>query len=111
MVSGCADIPDTKERAIKQVENEAAQTFKDPESAQFKNVTASPLDDTFIVCGEISGRNALGAYSGFSRFIGVPDQKDSLLMEDSEVIPASHFQSLYDDCKAGTFRRQPTRLE
>jgi hypothetical protein len=39
--------------------------FKDPGSAQYRNVVVT---DQKNVCGEVNGKNAYGAYVGFRRF-------------------------------------------
>lgn len=46
----------------------AAAELIDPSSAQFRNVRVSKyLDRT--VCGEINGKNRIGAYTGFTEFV------------------------------------------
>lgn len=50
------------------VQNEAqeavARDLRDPSSAQFRDVKIYPK----YVCGEINGKNGMGAYAGFTRF-------------------------------------------
>lgn len=62
---------DQTTRAAK--ERVAAQ-LRDPASAQFRNVRTSGG----VVCGEVNGKNAYGAYAGFSRFIVNPAVGDVL---------------------------------
>lgn len=54
-------------RAIIATAQEAvANELRDPDSAQFKNVTVGPLYNT--VCGQVSGKNAYGGYAQPIRF-------------------------------------------
>lgn len=50
------------------VQNEAqeavARDLRDPASAQFRDVKIYPK----YVCGEVNGKNGVGAYVGFTRF-------------------------------------------
>lgn len=50
------------------VQNEAqeavARDLRDPASAQFRDVKVYPK----YVCGEVNGKNGVGAYAGFTRF-------------------------------------------
>lgn len=46
----------------------AAADLIDPSSAQFRNVRTSKYLDN-VVCGEINGKNRLGAYTGFTEFV------------------------------------------
>lgn len=48
-----------------QIEEAVAAQLKDPSSAQFRNWQKG----TNATCGEVNGRNAFGAYSGFSEFV------------------------------------------
>lgn len=50
-------------------ERVAAQ-LRDPNSAQFRNINMiAQSTGGEAVCGEVNGRNAFGAYSGFQRFV------------------------------------------
>jgi hypothetical protein len=64
LTSGCDLVPGTAAYAEKRARGAAAQLLIDPGSAQFRNVANR---DT-AVCGEINGRNRMGAYVGFTRF-------------------------------------------
>ena len=68
---GVAKVPGylAKSKAEKAV---AAQLI-DPSSAQFRRVVVSP--DRVVVCGEVNGKNRLGAYTGFEGFF-VRDGQD-----------------------------------
>jgi hypothetical protein len=58
---------------MRNAEAAITNTFKDPSNAQFRN-TFVPLGEvggvggTMVLCGEVNGRNAYGAYVGFRRF-------------------------------------------
>jgi hypothetical protein len=64
LTSGCDLVPGTAAYEEKRARGAAAQLLIDPGSAQFRNVASR---DTAI-CGEINGRNRMGAYVGFTRF-------------------------------------------
>lgn len=63
-LSGCS------EEKAKQA---AAAQLIDPGSAQFRNVHTVSSAIGSRVCGEINGKNRMGAYAGFTRFIVNPD--------------------------------------
>ena len=48
----------------------AAQKLRDPDSAKFRNVETCP-DNEHWFRGEINGKNAFGAYAGFSEFYAI----------------------------------------
>ena len=52
------------EQAMEKGKEAAAQSLRDPSSAQFRNVTTNGN----YVCGEINGKNAFGGFAGFSEF-------------------------------------------
>jgi len=45
----------------------------DPDSAKFRNVR----EHGAIVCGEVNGKNRMGAYVGFKPFVALPFMKSS----------------------------------
>lgn len=63
-LGACDLIPGTAANQEKRGKELAAQLLIDPSSAQYRNVVAR--EDA--VCGEINGKNRMGAYVGFSRF-------------------------------------------
>jgi hypothetical protein len=82
-ISGCvAMTPIVESRPVSlsasqraQIESTVTTDFKDPGSAQFRNVRAADLtleDGTKErrVCGEVNGKNSFGAYVGFTMFGG-----------------------------------------
>lgn len=42
--------------------------FKDPGSAQYRNLILSGKSGVYSLCGEVNGKNSYGAYVGFRRF-------------------------------------------
>lgn len=64
LTSGCDLLPGTEAYEEKRARGAAAQLLIDPGSAQFRNVTNRET----AICGEINGRNRMGAYVGFTRF-------------------------------------------
>lgn len=64
LLGGCDLVPGTGAYHEKRAKAAAAQLLIDPTSAQFRNVAAGDR----AVCGEINGKNRMGAYVGFTRF-------------------------------------------
>lgn len=69
------DSKSSKDIARKEVERfkqALTSRFKDPSSAQFKNVAAygeqDPISVTFL-CGYVNAKNSYGAYVGFKKFV------------------------------------------
>lgn len=60
-----------------------AEQLIDPSSAQFRRMTASA--DGGVVCGEVNGKNRLGAYTGFTRFWVNADGFARLQPQDSDL--------------------------
>lgn len=73
----------SEESAIEEVKKTVANSLRDPESAQFRNVRvvelkkravfidgkASQSTEGFVVCGEVNGKNGYGGYVGFRPFV------------------------------------------
>lgn len=68
-VAGCQYVPGSDASKIEKGKAAAADSLRDPSSAQFRAVRVK--DD--YVCGELNGKNAFGAYAGFTRFVVQPD--------------------------------------
>lgn len=51
---------------------EMRKILREPNSAEYRNVRAHRLNDTFLFCGEVNARNGFGGYTGFQRFVAVP---------------------------------------
>lgn len=58
--------------AVDRFKTSLTARFKDPSSAQFRNVVAygftKPYFKLSYLCGEVNGKNSYGAYNGFKRF-------------------------------------------
>jgi hypothetical protein len=54
-------------------QNAIRAKLKDPDSAQFKNVTFFDGSGKPITCGEVNSKNGFGGYGGFERFIAAGD--------------------------------------
>ncbi|HDD0147461.1 TPA: hypothetical protein O9V36_000832 [Escherichia coli] len=68
LLTGCDSA---EERAINLVEKEVRSTLLDPDSGRFTNMRALQLGDnshSYMVCGEVNGKNALNAYTGATEF-------------------------------------------
>lgn len=59
-VVGCSD------NAIESAKLSVAKSLKDPQSAQFQNMTHFSEG---VVCGDVNAKNAMGGYVGFKPFI------------------------------------------
>ena len=61
----------------------------DPGSAQFENVHVSTVSASRaigVVCGEINGKNVLGGYSGFRRFVYGRDSGMAVIENDPDSV-------------------------
>lgn len=80
-------IPGTERFAIRRAKTVIANGLIDPASAQFRNIVFSVDRRSTIkarwVCGEINGKNRMGAYAGFTPFYVSEDgsQGDMLTQE------------------------------
>jgi len=86
----CSSLPDKSarnkcyENAIRQVKAKLIEDFKDPSSVQYRNVVVSEFERVDgkgkgrMVCGEVNAKNSFGAYVGFKRFAGSPDDRGIL---------------------------------
>lgn len=43
--------------------------LRDPESSRFRRITVGNSSTLKAICGEVNGKNAMGAYAGYSTFI------------------------------------------
>lgn len=69
ILCGCQFLPGTDAYKEEKAKDAAAALLIDPSSAQFRNVVAK----SNAVCGEINGKNRMGAYVGFTRFYVTTD--------------------------------------
>lgn len=70
LLGGCQFIPGTDWHKIRQAKEAVAAVLIDPSSAQFRNVE---IGHEGAVCGEVNGKNRMGAYVGFTRFVAMAD--------------------------------------
>lgn len=70
LLASCDMVPGTDAHLQRRAKDAAKEMLIDPDSAQFRKVAAAK--DGSGICGEINGRNRMGAYSGFTRFIFSP---------------------------------------
>ena len=62
-------ISGTPEQAVDAAKQVVANSLKDPNGAQFRNVRLARYLDGNVVCGEVNGKNSYGGYVGFSPFV------------------------------------------
>jgi hypothetical protein len=72
-LAGCSQIPGSDAYYKTKAEEIVSQGLLDPDAAKFRKITVRKKreDDgkvTRVVCGEVNGKNRMGAYSGFVRF-------------------------------------------
>lgn len=60
-----AGLSDNK---LEEIKNGVAETLRDPSSVQIKKVRIVEKPDGRFYCGEVNGKNAYGAYAGFTTF-------------------------------------------
>ena len=48
--------------------------LKDPDTAKYRNVAAYHVAGAYAFCGEVNAKNGFGGYTGYERFVGVPNQ-------------------------------------
>lgn len=58
-----------EEKTIELAKEILLYSFKDPYSANFRNVRLVDYADGKVVCGEVNSKNAYGAYIGYSPFV------------------------------------------
>lgn len=80
-------------RMISAGEDSIRELLKDPDSAQFQNVTYQSKTNT--VCGEVNAKNGFGGYSGFSVFFSLGGAK--ALSEIRPVANDRGFVKTYND--------------
>lgn len=82
----------------------AANELINPSSAQFRNVRLGALDS---VCGEINGKNRLGAYVGFRSFYAdakgatasiEPDDRNDDEGEAAPVLRSTYYTIYHSNC-------------
>lgn len=79
-----------------------AEKLIDPSSAQFRRVQVVPQPYDKI-CGEINGKNRLGAYVGFSRFVVQGELVTIQPQESSTYSPKSELDETFSDLRRLTW--------
>lgn len=74
-LAACEFLPGTEAHRVVQSKRAVAKMLIDPGSAQFQNVSAR---DGYV-CGEINGKNRMGAFVGFKRFVVKLSGEDALI--------------------------------
>jgi hypothetical protein len=72
-----------EEKYIEKAKVAVVKDFKDPSSAQFRNVREKGGE----VCGEVNAKNAMGGYVGFQRFwwVNYAPDRASILSDTSTL--------------------------
>lgn len=63
--SGAGIEPATLARMLTVVSDQ----LRDPETSRFRRITIGNSSTIKAICGEVNGKNAMGAYSGYATFI------------------------------------------
>ncbi|MBX7497235.1 hypothetical protein K3172_15350 [Qipengyuania sp. 6B39] len=91
MLGGCSNPTQNAQDAV-------AYNLLDPDSAKFREVRTT---DTGAVCGQINGKNRMGAYVGFKNFVAVKigDEWFSTIVDlNNDVMGAIHQQRYLEAC-------------
>lgn len=75
VAAGCEFMPGSKAYQVAQAKRRVAELLLDPASAEFRNVSVRGE----YLCGELNGRNRMGAFVGFSRFVVRLDGNEPLI--------------------------------
>lgn len=63
------EVQGNKENYAEIVKSKINERLKDPDSAEYRNVTVMGEDPEVYICGELNARNSFGGYTGYKRFI------------------------------------------
>lgn len=80
LLAGCGYIPGTDARLIRQAESAIAYQLTDPGSAQFRAERVIATRAGPMVCGEVNGKNQMGAYVGFRPFTFAGSAKSAVIL-------------------------------
>jgi len=69
-----AKVEDYAGTAIELARRDVSAAMRDPSSAAFRDLSAvkTPSGRGVIVCGEVTGKNGFGGFTGFREFIWAP---------------------------------------
>lgn len=115
LCAGCDYIPATDAYKQARAERLAAGGLIDPSSAQFRNVAVH--GDT--VCGEVNGKNRMGAYVGYTRFLAdvaageaqLDPEFDPSTLSSAEGLCASMLRSSYGSTSSACEMAAEERLK
>ncbi|MBV9527350.1 hypothetical protein [Sphingomonas sp.] len=96
---GCDRIPGTNAYLIRHAEKFAADQLIDPSSAMFRNESVHNL----AVCGEINGKNRMGAYAGFTRFLSLKDSDTALVDPQADPSDAASAEELCNSARSNDY--------
>lgn len=71
------------------------KNFKDPTSVLWRNVIVSEKHYAAL-CGELNAKNSYGGYIGFQKFLSVPSQDLSLILDAESSRVPQNFQGQWD---------------
>lgn len=98
VATGCEKIPGTDayklRTSIEGAEAAAAYNLIDPSSPQFRNMSVT----NDFACGEVNGKNRVGAYAGFTRFTATRDKGKWTATLDPQF-DQQKFDEAQRDCK------------
>lgn len=60
--------------------------FKDPESAQFRNLSVRDQGKSRAVCGEVNAKNSYGGYVGFKKFYVLGDSPNAVIKSGDRIM-------------------------
>jgi hypothetical protein len=78
ILSGCNQTT----AMISKAKSAVAAGLSDPEAAQFRYIKLVEKRGWTVVCGEVNGKNLIGAYAGFRRFGWDPERDQVWLASD-----------------------------
>lgn len=98
-------VPSTDRHVIRLAESVAADELRDPSSALFRRekvttFTSGELAGRRGICGEVNGKNAQGAYAGFTRFIAATDRDGGVMFEPQSNYSEGDQRSAQAGCEA-----------
>jgi hypothetical protein len=101
LLAGC-DAPN-----ISRAKDSVREQLRDPESAQFKDVSIS---HTGAICGQVNARNGYGGMSGFKFFFADKDGYVARLQEDAEGADSSFWQEHSCACYTQSVREESAKF-
>jgi hypothetical protein len=99
MLGACQYIPGTDANKIGQAKEIAARDLIDPSSAQFRDLKVNGD----MVCGEINGKNRMGAYVGFKRFFARVNSKTSMIDPEFDLADKLSADSLCSSMRSNIY--------